>query len=354
MAKLPGLALTLASSVLAAFTALVSTNAGAQPTFTITKLISNQEGVAQNTDPNLVNAWGIAHSPTGPLWINDNGTGLSTVYDRKTGQSLGITVTIPGGDPTGITFVPQHSDDRDDFLISENGVTGKSQFIFATESGLISGWNQDVDPNNAIVAVDLSKQHASLKGATLAPAAETLYVADFHNNLVRAYDDHFNLATKFTDKQLPNRFAPFNVNIIQNLVFVAFAKRERHGDDEVAGPGLGYVDVFSRTGTLMKRLIANGPLNAPWGMTVAPPGFGGLDGALLVGNFGDGKINAFNINTGEFLGTLKGTDDQDLVIDGLWGIERNLNGFLEFTAGPDDETNGLVGTINPSGTRVRR
>jgi uncharacterized protein (TIGR03118 family) len=354
MAKLSSLTLTLASSIVAAFTALVPTNAGAQPTFTITKLISNQEGVAQNTDPNLVNAWGIAHSATGPLWINDNGTGLSTVYDRTTGQSLGLAVTIPGGDPTGIAFVPQHDNDSDDFIIHENGIRGKSAFIFVTESGLISGWNHNVDPNHAIVAVDLSKQHASLKGATIADKSQTLYVADFHNNLVRAFDDRFKQFKAFTDPALPPRFSPFNVEVIQNLVFVAFAERERHGNDEVDGPGLGYVDIFSRHGVLLKRLIANGPLNAPWGMTIAPPGFGGLDGDLLVGNFGDGKINAFNVSTGEFLGALKGTDNQDLVIDGLWGLEHNLNGFLEFTAGPNDEANGLMGTINPSGGKLHR
>jgi uncharacterized protein (TIGR03118 family) len=282
-----------------------------------------------------------------------NGTGLATIYERETGMNTGVTVAIPGGDPTGIAYVPQDKADNDDFVIRENGLQGESHFIFVTEAGLISGWNSDVDASHAVTAVDLSGEHASLKGAAIAALGETLYVADFHNNLVRMFDDKFHQFGAFTDTALPKRFAPFNVQIIQHKVFVAFAKRERNGDDEVDGPGLGYVDVFSRSGQLMTRLVTNGVLNAPWGMTIAPTGFGGLDGALLVGNFGNGRINAFDVNTGAYLTTLTGPHNGHLVIDGLWGLESEDNGVLEFAAGPDDESNGLVGMISPAGTKLK-
>ncbi|HEX3944600.1 MAG TPA: TIGR03118 family protein [Rhizomicrobium sp.] len=345
-----GLAPVVAGSVLALFAAAAPSNA---QTFTITNLVSNQTGVAPNVDPNLVNAWGMAHAPNGPLWVTDNGTGLATIYRRNTGQKIGVNVAIPGGDPTGLVFVPQEQADNDDFVIRENGVSGESEFIFVTESGLISGWNRDVDLTHAVTAVDLAPQHASFKGAAIAPTDQTLYVADFHNNLVRRFDDKFIQIRAFTDPQLPKRYAPFNVKIIQHNVFVAFAEREKGGNDEVDGPGLGYVDVFNRSGRLLKRLIANGQLNAPWGMTIAPAGFGGLDGALLVGNFGDGRINAYNPSTGAFLGTLQGSNNQDLVIDGLWTLESSINGFLEFAAGPNDESNGLVGRITPAGAKSK-
>jgi len=334
-----------AGALLALFTAAAPMSAGAAPAFTITKLVSNQAGVAQNTDPDLVNAWGIAHGPNGPLWVAANGAGLSTIYNPNTGEKLSLTVTIPGGDPTGIAFVPQHSDDNDDFIIHKNGVSGKSIFIFVTESGLIDGWNNSVDLNNAVVAVNMKKQGAVFKGLAVTAPASRLYAADFANNLVRVFDDHFHPIGTFTDAGLPKRFAPFNVKTFDGLVYVNFAKREKNGDDEVDGAGLGYVDVFKANGQLVKRLVSNGPLNAPWGLTIAPPGFGGLDGALLVGNFGDGKINAFDRNTGDFMGTLQGTDGQDLVIDGLWGIQGRFGGVVEFAAGPDDEANGLLGQI---------
>jgi uncharacterized protein (TIGR03118 family) len=345
-----GFAPMAAGGVLALFAATLPSNA---QTFTITKLVSNQPGEAQNTDPNLINGWGIAHSPGGPLWVTSNGTGLATIYERETGNNTGVTVAIPGGNPTGIVYVPQDKADNDDFLIRENGVQGESRFVFVTEAGLISGWNSDVDPNHAVAAVDLSSEHASLKGAAIAASNQTLYVADFHNNLVRMFDDKFQQFRTFTDTALPARFAPFNVKIIQHRVFVAFAEREKNGDDEVAGPGLGYVDVFSTSGQLLTRLVANGVLNAPWGMTIAPAGFGGLDGALLVGNFGNGRINAFDINTGAYLETLTGPHNGHVVIDGLWGLEGEDNGVLEFAAGPDDESNGLVGMISPAGAKLK-
>jgi len=339
----------LAAGALAAFMLAAAPQAAAQPTFTVTNLVSNQQGQAQNFDPDLVNAWGVAHAPGEPLWVNDNGTGKSTVYDPNTGVKQSLTVNIPLGKPTGIVFVPQDNGDNDDFVIRKNGAAGNSIFIFVTEQGLISGWNPNVDQNNAVTAVNLHSQGAVFKGAAVSGGFDRLYAADFARNKVIMFDDQFTQTGSFTDPDLPHRFAPFNVANIGGLIYVAFAKRERNGDDEVAGPGLGYVDVFLRDGTLKTRLIANGPLNAPWGMTIAPPGFGGLDGSLLVGNFGDGKINAFDRTTGAFIGTLQSANGGDLVIDGLWGIESYPNGTVSFAAGPDDEANGLMGKIAASG-----
>jgi len=326
--------------------------AGAPSAYQTTNLVSNQEGVAQNTDPDLVNAWGIAHSPTGPLWVSDNGTDKSTLYDRVTGAKQDLTVAIPHGAPTGLAFVHDQDGSTDDFPITANGTTASSVFLFATESGFIEGWNPSVDLGNAVVAVDRSGEGAAFKGLDVAQDRERLYAADFVNNRVLIFDDHFNQIGSFTDPELPNRFAPFNVAIIHGAVYVAFAKRERDGIDDVRGSGLGYVDVFSANGNLKTRLIANGPLNAPWGMTVAPDNFGAFSGALLVGNFGDGKINAFNRDTGDFLGTLSRPNGRALRIEGLWALDANRDGTVTFSAGPDDEANGLIGKISVVGTAI--
>ncbi|HEY8696990.1 MAG TPA: TIGR03118 family protein [Rhizomicrobium sp.] len=328
--------------------------AGAPNAYQITRLVSNQAGVAQNTDPDLVNSWGIAHSPTGPLWVSDNGTDKSTLYDRTTGAKQDLTVAIPHGAPTGMVFVRDHDGTTDDFPITANDTTASSVFLFATESGFIEGWSPSVDLNNAVVAVDRSGEGAVFKGLALAHIRERLYAADFVNNRVLIFDDQFNQIGSFTDTELPNRFAPFNVATINDVLYVAFAKRERDGIDNVNGRGLGYVDVFSDSGKLKQRLIANGPLNAPWGMTLAPANFGAFSGALLVGNFGDGKINAFTPDTGDFLGTLSHPSGRPLSIDGLWALDGNRDGTVTFSAGPDDEANGLVGKILVAGTAIAK
>jgi uncharacterized protein (TIGR03118 family) len=328
--------------------------AGAPTAYQVTRLVSNQEGVAQNTDPDLVNSWGIAHSATGPLWVSDNGTDKSTLYDRVTGAKQDLTVAIPHGAPTGIAFVHDQDGSTDDFPITANGTTASSVFVFATESGFIEGWNPSVDLNNAVVAVDRSGEGAAFKGLDVAQDRERLYAADFVNNRVLIFDDQFNQVGSFTDPELPKRFAPFNVAVIHGAIFVSFAKRERDGIDNVNGNGLGYVDVFSGNGKLKQRLIANGPLNAPWGMTIAPDGFGAFSGALLVGNFGDGKINAFDPTTGDFLGTLSRPNGRALRIDGLWALDGNRDGTVTFSAGPDDEANGLIGKISVAGTAIAK
>jgi len=225
-------------------------------------------------------------------------------------------------------------------------MTEDSIYLFDTEGGAILGWNPTVDPNNAVVAVDNSANGSAYKGLAYDPTDVLLFAADFHNNEVQVYDRNWNLVRAFTDPDLPKNFAPFNVAWLNDKLYVAFAEREEDGDDEVAGKGLGYVDVFDTQGILLKHLISNGKLNAPWGMMIAPPGFGKYAGRLLVGNFGDGRIHAYDANKGNFKGMLRVERGKPLVIDGLWALFPGPNdNTIIFSAGPDDETHGLLGQI---------
>lgn len=310
--------------------------------FNVVPLVSDQEGVAPNTDPDLVNAWGISQQGDGPLWISDNGTGLSTVYDVDTGVKE-FGVTIPGGVPTGTVGVLNPKG----FIVKEGTAKGPSNFMFDSESGLITGWSPGVDFGNAIVAVDNSAQGSVYKGLAIDEADSLLFAADFHNNQVQIYDSGFNQVGAFTDSSLPNHFAPFNVAFLNNKLYVAFAKREKNGNDEIDKKGLGFVDVFDKNGNLLQHLVANGVLDAPWGLAIAPSGFGSFAGDLLVGNFGDGKINVFDPSTGDLLGKLKDGNGKTIKIDGLWALQTGPGSNVTFTAGPDDESHGLLGQIQP-------
>jgi uncharacterized protein (TIGR03118 family) len=351
-----GFALAVLGSTAFAAGAVMAASAKSPPAgagFEAIYLVSNHPGLAANYDPDLVNAWGISHAPGSPLWVSDNGTNKSTLYDRKTGQKVPLTVEIRhGGAPTGNVFVPQKDDGDVDFPIQKKGASGPSIFIFVTEAGTIQGWNPNVDLTHAVVAVDRSAQNSVFKGVALGGANDRLFAADFSNNEVEVFDDHFHQINAFTDTSLPKRFAPFNVALINGKLYVAFARRERGGTDEVDRRGLGYVDVFSPSGNLLQHLIANGPLDAPWGMTIAPQGFGAFSGALLVGNFGNGGINAFDPNTGEFLGAVSRPNGNAIKIDGLWGLDSGPDGKVTFAAGPNDESDGLVGLIEPASPSV--
>lgn len=332
------ISLLLGAVVLAASPALAGAAPPKPAKYAITNLVSDQPNVAANTDPELVNPWGISHAPGQPQWVSDNGSDRSTVYDQRTGvKSLSVGVA---GAPTGSVYVTPGSG----FVVTEGGNSGNSEFLFDTEGGTILGWAPSVDFANAIVAVDNSAKGSVYKG--LGIAGKQIFAADFANNEVQIYDSTFKQTGAFTDPDLPKHFAPFNATVLGGSVYVAFAKREKHGIDELHGKGLGYVDVFDTSGNLQKRLIANGKLNAPWGMTIAPSGFGKFSGALLVGNFGDGKINAYDVNTGDYLGALKGTNGKPIVVDGLWSLDSGPDNSVTFTAGPDDETHGLLGLIS--------
>ncbi len=325
-----------------------------------TNLVSDVSGLAQITDPNLVNSWGIVHPPMGPWWVADNGMGVSTLYNGTgipfpIGNPLIVIIPPPQdgsgpSTPTGIVF-----NGGPDFEV----IPGKpAAFIFVTEDGTISAWNRTVDPNNATLKVDNSPG-AVYKGATIAKKdnMNVLYVANFRGGTVDVFDTNFNKVTlaagAFTDKRIPSGFAPFNVQNIEGKIFVSFAQQDSQKHDNTNGPGLGFVDVFDPDGNLLMRLKHGNWMDAPWGITLAPSDFGKFSEHLLVGNFGSGQIAAFDPENGNFNGFLKGLDGKPISIEGLWGLGFG-NGAnagpvntLFFAAGINDEQHGLFGTIKP-------
>jgi uncharacterized protein (TIGR03118 family) len=325
--------------------------------YTVHNLVSDQPGVADHTDPNLVNAWGIAASSTSPWWVADNGMDVSTLYNGDgvpQFQPTPLVVSVPGG-PTGTVFNGNGSA----FIISDGTNSGPARFLFATEAGTIRGWSPAVPPpplsTQTFVGpndADQSAAGAIFKG--LAITGDHLYAADFHNAKVDVFDSSFHLVpSSFVDPKLPKGFAPFGIQALGGNIFVSYAKQDADAEDEIAGQGLGFVDEYSAGGTLMARVAQRGQLNAPWGMAMAPSNFGSASGDLLVGNFGDGRINVFEPKGGTFQprGQLRGTDGKAITIDGLWGIGfGNGSGSgdtddLYFAAGPDDEHHGLFGEV---------
>jgi uncharacterized protein (TIGR03118 family) len=322
--------------------------------------VSDIPGVARITDPNLLNPWGLSAGPATPLWVADNGTGVSTLYSGAVHGGIPmiapLVVSIPGGAPTGTVFNP-----TDGFIVGHGPAHAAARFLFDSEAGQITGWNPQVPPATQAQPI-LTTPNAIYKGLALAVThrkGALLYAADFHGARIDVFDEHFDPAHlrpgAFTDGALPAGFAPFNVQELGGLIYVAYAKQDADAEDEVAGAGLGYVDVFTPGGRLIKRLVSQGALNAPWGMAIAPAGFGGLDGALLVGNFGDGAINAYDARTGASLGALRNEDGNPVRIDGLWGLRFGNGVFgtprtLVFSAGIADEAHGLLGTIVPAGS----
>ena len=275
------------------------------------------------------------------VWVSDNGTGLSTVYQQGTGANTGLVVTIPSGVPTGQVYVPPNTG----FLISENGKSGNALFLFNSEAGVISGWSASVDSKNAVVGYDGSANGSVYKGLALNLSSKLLFAADFANNQVQVFDNTFTPVGSFTDSSLKG-YAPFNVAIVGGNVYVAFAKQDKTKHNEIDKLGDGYVDVFSESGTLLTQLVAQGELDAPWGMTIAPSTFGTLAGALLVGNFGNGWINAYDASTGTSLGWLTEKNGNPVAIDGLWALDPVPNGEITFSAGPHKEKHGLLGLLS--------
>jgi uncharacterized protein (TIGR03118 family) len=326
--------------------------------YSVRNLVSDGSVPAAHVDPALVNPWGIAFNPNGFVWVADNETGVSTLYDgRGVKQSLVVTIPPPPGvdppsSPTGIVF-----SSGADFVVSAGGASGPSRFIFATEDGTIAGWAPNVDATHAILAVNNSASHAIYKGLALAANGEAhfLYAADFHHNRIDVFDGNFHpvtLSGRFRDSMIPAHFAPFGIHNILGNLYVTYAKQDEEAEDDVTGPGLGFVDVFNANGHLIRRFITRGPLNAPWGIALAPADFGRFRNRLLVGNFGDGRINAFDLRTGEFRGTLRRPSGQAIALEGLWGIAFGNGLFhqptntLFFAAGPDDEEHGVYGRID--------
>src|SRR5882762_2581849 len=332
-----------------------------ETSFTQTNLVSDGFVPAATTDPNLINPWGLAHSATSPFWVSDNGMGVTTVYTGagalvKVGGFDAITIAAPPGQtspasPTGQVFNIAGTG----FNVTSGGQTGSSVFIFATEDGTISGWTPNVDPASSVLAVDNSQggTGAVYKGLAIGQTEDGtfLYAANFRNGTVDVFDQNFNQVNSFTDPQVPAGYAPFNVQVLDDHLFVTFALQDDAKHDDVAGAGHGFVDEFDLEGHLLHRVASHGPLDSPWGLAIAPPGFGEFANDLLVGNFGDGTINVFNPKNDHFLGKLEGADGAPIAIGDLWALIPG-NGSagsdpnkIYFTAGVQNEAHGLFGSL---------
>jgi uncharacterized protein (TIGR03118 family) len=307
-------------------------------------LVSDIPGLAAKTDPNLVNPWGIAESAGSPFWISDNGLGRASLYN-STGTPQGLVVTIPGvggnaSAPTGQVF---------------NGTTNFNSdlFIFATEDGTIAGWRGALGTTAEVLLS--SSAGAVFKGLAIGSTAQGtyLYSADFHNNQITVVPGTSApaLTGTFTDPNLPAGFAPFNIQNLNGKLYITYAKQDAAGHDDVPGAGNGFIDVYDLNGNFVNRLISGGPLDSPWGLAIAPASFGAAGGDLLVGNFGNGSINAFKLD-GTFVGTLAAVNGTPLVNDGLWGLTFGNGGnggttnALYLTAGLNGESDGLFAQIN--------
>jgi uncharacterized protein (TIGR03118 family) len=335
--------LAVAAAVLAAATPAAEQNAYVQH-----NLVSDGFLPADHTDSNLVNAWGLTSLPGSPWWVADNGTDVSTLYNAD-GTPRPLVVSVPNA-PTGAV-----SNTGSSFVVG----SGPALFLFATEEGKLLGWNPSVGTTAQVVA-DKSGEDAIFKG--LAIAGDRLYATDFHNAKVDVFDGSFgdvNTPGAFVDPSIPAGYAPFGIQNIGGNIFVTYAKQDADAEDDVAGQGLGFVDEYDASGTLVGRVATHGQLNSPWGLALAPASFGRFGGDLLVGNFGDGQITAFERESdGTFAprGQLRSASGGVLAIDGLWALQFGKgaanNGptdTLFFTAGPDDESHGLFGTIRAAG-----
>jgi uncharacterized protein (TIGR03118 family) len=324
--------------------------------YRVVNLVSNVSGLAAATDPNLVDAWGIANSNT-PFWVSDHGNGLTTLY-ASTGVASSTVVTIPAA-ATGATGKPtgQVQNSTGAAFKLTNG--GNASFLFATEDGLIVAWNGAAGKLGE-VEVNNSASGAVYKGLAIGTSAAggTLYGANFHSGHIDTWGPGYapvTLGGTFSDPSVPAGFAPFNIWNLSNTLYVEYAKQDANQFRDVAGAGNGYVASFDLNGNLLEHLISNGSLNSPWGVAIAPAGWGAFGGALLVGNFGDGKINAFNLTTGASLGALQDSTGNPIAISGLWGLLFGTGtkadpNTLYFVAGmPDGSTiaRGLLGSIAP-------
>jgi uncharacterized protein (TIGR03118 family) len=307
--------------------------------------------LALHHDAKLVNAWGLAFNPQGFAWVANAGTGTSRLYDGN-GVPQPLVVTLDQGDPSGIVFNGSTA-----FSITENSLSQAAAFVFATLQGQISAWAPNVDATHSFTIVDDSAAGDSFTGLAIATGTSNmLYAADFHHAAVVTLDGTFAPATTaggFVDPTLPAGYAPFGIQQIGGKIYVAYAQQDANQQRDVAGAGLGLVDVFDLQGTLISHLVTTGGvLDAPWGLAMAPANFGKFSNMLLVGNFGDGKINVFDPTTGALQGTLGNNDGTPIVVNGLWALQfgNDLNSqpsnTLFYTAGPASEAHGLYGRID--------
>jgi uncharacterized protein (TIGR03118 family) len=377
----------LALAALIGAALLATTTAGFAAGFVETDLVSNQNpltdanGIVHHPkfqDPFLINPWGVGESAASPFWLSDNGAGVATLHNTA-GTPLALVVSIPapddplgtGGAPTGLVFnIAQPAFKISGFTKTGDPTTASAIFLFASEDGTILGWNPGVNPKGfdpakagtyAIIAVDKSASGAVYKGLAITNGSggPLLYATNFHAGTVEVYDASFAQATTlapgaFVDPGLPRGYAPFDIVPIGNQMFVTYAVQNAEKHDDVAGQGHGIVDTFTLDGQMLSRFAQHGQLDSPWGVALAPASFGEFGGDLLIGNFGNGHINAFNPTTGEFLDKVRNPHGQAIVIDGLWTIRfgnggnGGLPGTLYFTAGPNGESDGLFGSLAPN------
>ena len=341
---------------------------GAENRFHQTNLISDLSNQgAQVVDKNLQNPWGLAFGPATPLWVADNNAGVATVYSVSPGGGMAakvpLTVTLPGGrastgdgpSPTGQVFNPTPG-----FVVTSKAGSGPALFIFAAEAGQISAWSPAADPivNGASTAqVEFSSKTAVYKGLTIASTEDGtfLYASNFHDGTVDVFNSQFqrvHLRGHFRDQDLPMGYAPFGIQEIDGFIYVTYALQNAARHDDVSGPGHGFIDIYTTDGFLIKRLVSGGDLNSPWGLAEAPAGFGPFGDKLLVGNFGDGLIHVYGEFSGLPHGALLDEQRMPIQIDDLWAIKFGTattggTGTLLFSAGINDEKDGLVGAINP-------
>jgi uncharacterized protein (TIGR03118 family) len=354
----PRAALLAAALLLAIAPATVLSAAPKGGSFTQTNLVSDQAGVALIRDPDLMNAWGISLNPSGGgFWVSDNDTGVATIY---TGDVHGtpfakasLTVTIPGGAPTGTVFNP-----TSDFAVSSGSESGAALFLFASQSGVIDGWNPAVPTpapsTTAQVGATADAVYTGMTTGMTAAGANRIYAADFEHQRIDVYDGSFHPASvdgDFSDPQVQKHYAPFNIMNLGGRLYVSYAQQSHKTPEDETDRATGYVAVFDTDGHLLTHLISGNRLVAPWGMALAPAGFGPFGGALIVGNFANGQIHAYDPQTGALLGELDDAAGKTIVIDGLWGIlfgngvTAGDSDTLYFAAGPDDETHGLFGSL---------
>ena len=357
--------------------------------FLVTFLVSDLPQIAAKNppDPDLVNPWGLTSSSTSPFWVSDNNAGVATLYNTS-GTKQGLTVSIPNpvdpcgavGTPTGTVFNITIVGTTGGFNIPPKTPTAPARFLFATEDGTIVGWNPAVNPAGCagqagtfgIIAVDNSGNNftnpdpASQTGAVykgLAIATDSsgrtlLYATNFRAGKVDVFGPDFLPpfpalpAGAFTDPSLPDGYAPFNIVEIGGKLVVTYAKQNATRHDDVAGQSHGFVNIFNLDGSGLQRFAQRDQLNSPWGVALAPAAFGEFAGDLLIGNFGNGHINAFDLGSGRFINKVRDPFGQAIVIDGLWSLRvgsGNANGGdadkVYFTAGPFGETHGLFGSL---------
>jgi uncharacterized protein (TIGR03118 family) len=340
----------------------------ARGAFLQTNLVSDLSTMgAPLIDPNLKNPWGMASTPTGPIRVSDNNAGVSTQYSISNGAAQSVAPVIeiprpgnrPGGAPTGTVFNGSNG-----FVVSRFGQSGPSRFIFATEDGTIVAWSPTVSATRGVIVADNSKvvDSAGDVGAVykgLAIDSESggtrLYATNFRFATVDVFDTTFTQVQSFSDPAIPAGFAPFGIQNVGGQLFVTYAKQNAQKHDDIAGPGNGFVDVFALNGKLIQRFASRGTLNSPWGLAVAPSSFGRFHNNLLVGDFGDGHINGFDLATGNFTGQLGNGHGGAIQISGLWGLRVGNGGeggdqnVVFFAAGINDEADGLFGSLQPTG-----